>query len=345
MSIDNGTSRPVGTKYMNSNIEFGKYITVQAVTNNDNTFMGWVNAKTGEVVSNNSTYSFYTSGNDVLVAMYAVESAGKSLVTFRNDKTNQIIEIQYYGADDIIAFPAVADYPGYKFAGWDRTDAEIAEKLSKGESITITTKWDVKNVYFKVVINGGVITSSGGGGVDNNLAAYKKTTIAASAAESGKKFAYWMDEKGRIVSYNAEYSFYPHKNTELTAVYVAESETVDYKVISTVDIDSATLGDANTVFYSWDTTAAGFKVVNTGVLLVKKENYFESTFGVGTINPNVIQYVTPAGSVADGSYSVTVPSVQYGDTWIAKSFVQYRDANNVLRVVYSDLCENTKVEA
>ncbi len=342
MSVNGGTSRPVGTEYVNAGIDFGKYITVSAVTNNDNEFIGWVNAKTGQLVSKNATYSFYTSGNDVLVAMYMVDVQGKSLVTFRNNKTNQIVDIQYYGADDIIDYPAVADYLGYEFAGWDLSAAEVAEKLAAGENFTLTTKWNVKNVSFKVVVNDGAIISSAGTGADNMVVAYKGTVVKAKDAETGTRFAYWMDEQGRIVSYDSEYKFYPHKNTELTAVYVDENATVDYSIISTVDIDATTLGDANTVFFSWDSSHTDYDVLNRGVLLVKKEHYLESTFGVGTIDKNVLQFVPAIKNSNTGSYSITIPEVQLGDTWVAKSFVQYRDAEGVLRVVYSDVCEVTK---
>ena len=347
MSVDNGTSKPVGLYYVNSSMDFGKFVTVKAVTNNDYEFIGWVNAKTGEIVSINPTYSFYTSGNDVLVAMYAADhNEGKSLVTFRNDKTNQILDMQYYNLDNLgeLVFPAVVDYPGYEHVGWDRTDAQILEALQKGENITITTKWNAKPVYFKVKVNGGSVTNFVSGGVDDMYRAYKATTVTADKAPSGKKFAYWQDEKGRIVSYSEAYKFYPHKNTELTAVFVGTNEAVNGSVISTVDIDTTTLGDANTAFFSWDTSSVGYEIVNTGVLLVEKQHYFETTFGVGTIDPNVYQFV-PAMNHSNsktGSYSVTIPSVSEGDTWVAKSFVQYRDAQGVIRVVYSDLIEAAK---
>ncbi len=346
MSVNNGTSRPVGTNYINSSMDFGKYVTVKAKTNNDNKFMGWVNAKTGEIVSINTTYSFYTSGNDVLIAMYAVDSAGESLVTFRNDKTNQIIEVQYYSPDEIseIVFPNVVDYPGYTFAGWDLSDAEIIAKINAGENFTVTTKWTQNNVHFKLVVNNGSVQSSGGGGVDDVYTAYKATVVKADDAPAGKKFAYWKDEQGRIVSYKAEYKLYPHKNTELTAVYVDESQAVDYKIVSTVDIDANTLGDANTVFFSWDATNSDCEIINTGVLLVEKKHYYGDTFGLGTIDKNVYQYV-PAikhNNSKTGSYSVTIPNVLNEATWCAKSFVQYRDANGIVRVAYSELAEATK---
>ena len=343
MSIDGGASRPMGTKYMNSSMDFGKLITVKAETANDNVFVGWVNAKTGEVVSNSTTYSFYTSGNDVLIAMFAVDTAGKSIVTFRNDKTNQILEVQYYAPGDVIAFPSVVNYPGYEFIGWDHTDAQITEKLELGQNITITTKWKVKNISFRVEVKNGKITNSAGTGDDNMVVAYKGTIVTADEPAAGKKFAYWLDEQNRIVSYDAEYKMYPCKDTVLTAVYVNENTTIDYSIISTVDIDATTLGDANTVFFSWDTSKTDYTVLNAGVLLAKKGTFIDSTFGIGTIDEDVLQFV-PAVRTNTGNYSVTVPSVQIGDTWVAKSFVQYRDGDGVLRVVYSDLCEATKVE-
>lgn len=349
ISIDGGTSRPVGLHYVNSSMEFGKLVTMKASTNNDNEFIGWVNGKTGELVKTEPTLSVYTSGNDIWIAMYAVDhNEGKSLVTFRNDKTNQIIDMQYCSMDDIgeLVFPddKVADYPGYEHVGWDRTDAQILEALKNGDNITITTKWVTKDVYFKVVVNNGIISNFVSGGVDDMYRAYKATTVTANSAPSDKKFAYWQDEQGRIVSYSESYKFFPHKDTELTAVYVGLNDAVNGSVVSTVDIDSETLGDANTVFFSWDASATGYTIVNTGVLLVKKQNYYSSTFGVGSIDPNVLQFV-PAMSHSNsksGSYSITIPSVSEGETWVAKSFVQYRDAQGVIRVVYSDLAEATK---
>ena len=345
VSVDGSGYRPVGMTYVNPSMDFGRLVSVKASTNNDHKFLGWVNAKTGEVVKTEPQLSFYSSGNDVFIAMYEADhTSGKSLVTFKNDKTNQIIDIQYYGADDILAFPAVADYPGYKFVGWDKSDVQIMDALAKGENITITTKWVTNNVYFTVKVNGGELTSFVSGGVNDQYQAYKATVVTADAPASGQKFAYWTDEQGRIVSFDAEYKFYPHKNTELTAVYTSSSATISNQVISTVDIDTETLGDANTVFFSWDSSTTDYQIINVGVLLTKKENYYSGTFGVGTIDKNVLQFVPPVShrTFNANSYSITIPNVQVGDTWVAKSFVQYRDTEGVLRVAYSDLCEATK---
>ena len=345
ISIDGSAYRPVGTSYINPSMDFGKLVSMKATTNNDNKFVGWINAKTGEVIKTEPNLSIYTTGNDVIIAMYESDhTSGKSLVTFKNDKANQIIDVQYYGPDDIMAFPVVADYPGYKFVGWDKSDIQIMDALSKGENITITTKWVAKDVYFKVKVNGGSLTSFVSGGVNDMYQAYKATVVTADTPQSGQKFAYWVDEQGRIVSFDAEYKFYPHKNTELTAVYTSSSAAISKQVVTTVDIDATTLGDANTVFFSWDMSASDYTLLNVGVLLAKKEHYYSSTFGVGSIDKNVYQFVPLINHTTfnANTYSITIPNVQPGDTWVAKSFVQYKDSSGVIRIAYSDLCEVTK---
>ncbi len=349
LSVDNAASKPVGLRYTNKSMKFGKAVTVKAITNNnDYEFIGWVNAKTGEIASTSETYSFYTSGNDVFIAMYAVDDAeGKSLVTFKNDKTNQIIDMQYFGTNDIgmMTFPndKVADYPGYEHTGWDHTEAQILAAVQNGENITITTTWTAKAVYFKVAVNNGSVTEFISGGVDDMYRGYKAITVTADKAPAGEKFAYWTDEQGRIVSYKEAYKMFPHKNTELTAVYVPSSQTVS-GIVSTAYIDAQTLGDANTVFFSWDATTSEYDIMNTGVLLAKKQHYYADTFKVGTINENVLQFVPAINhkNSKTGSYSVTLPDVLEGETWVAMSFVQYRDSSGIVRFVYSELTEATK---
>ncbi|MBR3971586.1 MAG: starch-binding protein, partial [Ruminococcus sp.] len=227
MSVDGSAAKPMGIEYVNPSMEFGKAVTLTAQTTNGNSFIGWMDAKTGDMLTTSATYSFFTSGNDVLVALYSTDIPGGGLVTFRNDKTNQVIEIQYYYAEDTIEFPADLSYPGYEFTGWQYTEAEIKAMLSEGKDVTVNAVWQSKDVYFEIVVNGGYIAESGGSS-GNSYIGYKGTTVKATPAEN-EKFAYWMDEEGNVVSYSEEYKFYPYKNTELTAVFIS-------KIGSKVDI-------------------------------------------------------------------------------------------------------------
>ena len=82
-----------------------------------------------------------------------------------------------------------------------------------GEEIVDLTL--AKVVKTEIVVVGG----TGGG----KLAVGTKVTIKANAPEKGKVFKGWQDEKGNIVSTDAEYTFTVTGATTLTAVYEDKS--------------------------------------------------------------------------------------------------------------------------
>ncbi len=231
ISINDETPRPMGTKYVNASMDFGKKVVVTAETTNGNRFIGWLSAKTGDVLSTERTYTFYTSGNDVLIALFDTDLVSKGTVTFRNDKTNQIVDIQYYAHGESIVFPEDLMYPGYEFTGWSMTEAEIQAKLAEGKDVTVYPNWEVANQYFSITVDGGYV-SSNGGMQDGKYVGYKGTTITANTAPSGKTFAYWEDQYGNIVSYDTDYRFYPFEDCSFTAVYAVNTEEI-FDVIGT----------------------------------------------------------------------------------------------------------------
>lgn len=233
ISINDETPRPMGTKFVNASMEFGKKVVVTAETTNGNRFIGWVSAKTGDVLSTERTYTFYTSGNDVLIALFDTDLVSKGTVTFRNDKTNQIIDIQYYASGETIVFPDDITYAGYKFVGWSLTEAEIQARLSEGKDVTVYPVWEIEDQYFSITVEGGYV-SSHGGMKDGKYVGYKGTTITAKDAPNGKTFAYWEDQYGDIVSYDADYKFYPFEDCTYTAVFVINTEEI-FDVIGTYE--------------------------------------------------------------------------------------------------------------
>ena len=339
MSVDDGIARPLGKHYYNHHMDFGKQVKVTAQTTNDNAFVGWINGITGDILTTERTYTFYTTGNDVLIAMFKVDLDGMNTVTFRNDKSNQIIDIQYYSPDSDIVFPEDPSFLGYEFAQWDHTEEEIRELLVQGEDVTVRPIWEVKDVYVNITVNGGAVTKSAGVNTDGKYLAYKSITVTANAAPNGQMFSHWEDADGNIQSYDAEYKFYPYKDTELTAMYVSNTSLkLDYDVLVNAGIDSTTLGDSNTIFFSWSVPEKSeFTFISAGVLFADKNNYSESTFVVGTLDRGVTQFV-PAKKyqTSTGSHSITKTGVELGDEMIARAFVMYRDADGILRIAYSD---------
>ncbi len=220
MSMGISDEKPMGTSYVNPSMEFGVPVTVTAQTTNGNKFIGWMDAKNGDMLTTSLTYSFNTSGNDVLVALYDTGLDDRGIVTFRNDKTNQIVDIQYYASTDKIVFPNDISFPGYEFMGWNATQEEIQAKLSEGKDVTVLPVWRNEDVYFSISVNGGKVTDSPEP-VGGKYVGYKGTTVTANKAPAGKMFAYWADADGNVLSYSPEFKFYPYEDTELTATYIS----------------------------------------------------------------------------------------------------------------------------
>ncbi len=231
MSFGENDLKPMGTKYVNPSMEFGVKVTVSAETTNGNNFIGWMDAKSGNMLTTSLTYTFYSSGNEVLVALFDTDLQGKGTVTFRNDKTGQVLDIQYYSATDTIKFPENAVCPGYEFASWSLSEKEIKSRLSEGKDVTVIPVWNTKDVYFNITVKGGSVTHSEGE-YDGKYIGYKGTTVTAGTVPTGKIFAYWADEAGNVLSYEKEFKFYPYKDTVLTAHYIS-STTFGVDIVGT----------------------------------------------------------------------------------------------------------------
>ncbi len=339
--------RPQGTSYYNTKMDIGTAVTVVASTTNGNTFIGWVNVANNQIVSTSETYTFNTTGNDFVKAMYQTDVTGANLVVFKNDKSNQIREMQYYAYGDTIVFPNNPSQVGWDFTGWDHTEAQIQTKLQAGQDVTVLAKWTLAPMYVDItVVNGTAPNGNGEYGYNVQL------TITADAAPDGQKFAYWVDQDGNVRSYVSKYTFFPMTDMTLTAVYVDEDATIDYNVLVYIDnIDTITTDGKNVFSYSWNvpvTQTAGTEnaltYVGSGVLAIDEDYYYDGALVVGTTAPNSYQR-TPdsAHSTAVNSFSWTKSNVAVGDTWVARAYVQYKIAgDNTVHTAYSDIVTATK---
>ena len=339
VSVDGGKERPQGAVYLNSKIPVGSKVTVKA--NSGSKFLGWVNPANGQILTSMVSYTFYTGGNDQLRAVYQTPVEGANSVIFKNDKSNQILDMQYYCAEDEISFPNKTNYVGYNFVGWDHTAEEITAKLAQGEDVVVVPVWEVQLVYVNLEVSGGEVIGHGGMNEDGQYLANKQTVVLANTPSEGEKFSHWEDGNGRIKSYDSEYTFYPATDVKLTAKYVAEDEVIDYKVL--VNVDSCdTSGDYGTFNYNWFVPEAekGYTFMAAGLVAVNKDNYSEATFFHGTTDTNVWDRAA-VNAESKGVYNWTGP-VMSGQTWMAKAWVQYKDAEGNLCLEYSDLFEVSK---
>ncbi len=335
IAVDGGNARPQGATYLNSKAPKGAQVTVTANATDDATFIGWVNPISGVIVTTDRTHTFISSGNDFFKAMFAVKVEGVQMVVFKNDKANRILDSQYYAEGDTIEFPNAPTQVGFDFAGWNMTEAEIKSAIVSGQDVTVLANWTRQIVPVQVTVDGG----TGTGSYDANSA----VTVVANAAPAGQKFAYWTDTQGNIKSYSTEYKFYPVADTTLTAVFVPVNTAIDYQVLVSLDsIDTTSVADKNVFYYSWYCPEE-YTFVKAGVVAVNKDNYNEATFVAGSSDSNVYDR-SPSGTNLKpvNTFTWTKSNVTSGQTWMAKAYVQYRDAQGEVITVYSDVVKATK---
>lgn len=277
-------------------------------------------------------------------------SSGATVTGWINNNSDRIIQLSStegaMSAEEIAREELQATVnAANKIRHYNYTEAQILEKLAKGEDVTVLALWTVKQLYFSVKVNGGEVIAHGDMDKDGNYLAYRGVTVKANDASEGMKFVCWTDHNGNIKSYDAEYKFYIAEDTELTAVYMDADATVDYEVLVDVVMDATSSTTSNTILFSWNVPEqeTGYTFVKAGLLLVRYDNYNEETFEVGTSDSKVTQYSPKTEfQIPANVFSVNKSGVNSGDTWVVKAWVQYLDTNGELCVAYSDVVIETK---
>ena len=129
--------------------------------------------------------------------------------------------------------------------------------------------------------------------------------------------------------------FYAERNEEITAVYVNESEHVAAAGTTTiVDIQKDTTNNKLS-FVSMSSVPEGYNIVIGGIIATTDATI--GTSGDG-FNADTATYVRGRSSnAASYRYTWTKPNVHEGDTWYARAYLVYTDADENVYTVYGDL--------
>ena len=348
ISLNGGVNRPQGNSYANSKAPIGAAVKVTANEVAGKEFMGWINPANGQILTKEYTYSFTTSGNDFIKAMYKTDIDGVNSVIFKNGKAysgnGQILDMQYYAYGDEITTPANPSQVGFDFKGWDTTEEGIQENLKNNKDTEVLATWKAQFVYVPVEIIGG--TGEGTVDAQGNYVANLKMTLTADEAPEGMRFGYWtLDSK--VMSYSEVCTFYPYAACKVEAVFIDEDTQPEYQAVVRINtIDTVTEEIKNIFYYSWCVPEAGMEVtyVKAGIVAMNEKFYDGTNLYVGSPESNMFDR-SPEGTTAnkaENTYTWTKTNVAVGDTWVAKAYVQYRTVDGTLHTVYSDLARATK---
>ena len=197
--------------------------------------------------------------------------------------------------------------------------------------------WEIAKVYNKIEVVDGTVTE---GTVENGEAlAYGKYTVTAISAPDGYKFAYWKNQENKIMSYDAEYTFYLNGDTTLTAVFVEENEEIEYQALAFISADPTVDGEKIQYTLSWDVSCVG-TIKSVGLMIVNKKDYNADTFYHGSGDSKIFDRALSSTVTTDkNTYGIGKNSSYYDNTYIACTWVIYTDASGAEHTVYSEFAE------
>lgn len=140
---------------------FGTKVTLSADAPDGYVFDGWYETVTKRIFSYDNEYTFVITSNTNIEARF-IENSSATL-TFANDSGQKTLIIdktisQWRQTDSISSLEPKVPYKlGCDNGRWDYNEADVLAKLSNGEDVTITPKYDGTPIYPQVPVADGEI--------------------------------------------------------------------------------------------------------------------------------------------------------------------------------------------
>ncbi len=309
-------SYPQGTKFK-----------LEAMKKNgqDSTFMYWLDSKSSRVVSFNPVYEFVLGTETTLQAVYAYSrNADNKFIAFKD--INDKILTQGYTSSSI-KVPQDPAMLGYSFRCWtgnghlyDFVPRDIVKSTDVSGHTIFKAGYVKKTEKYMVSIVGANI--EGGEYMYNDF-----VSVTHKEAEEGKRFAYWTRD-GKIVSYDADYSFYVGNfDTTVEAVFVDIDDVV--AEIPIIVMSEPQIVETNKIsFVAERNLPSQYKLIETGIILSSSKSDIDlETTGI---------LKAKSTSVANkGQYSIRKKDVNPSETWFARGYMIYLDGKTVV-TIYSE---------
>ena len=250
-------------------------VTLKAMPIEGAVFAGW--EIDGKVVSTANTLEL-TMYKDITVTPIFQEEQKSTITVVFLDMYNNVtasytnMTAADFQAEMAKAIPTPAEYPGYTFVGWSKTDDAIK---ALDASATITSSYETRGNSYTVNAQGANITVNGETKADTfaDIAYDTEVTVSADNAKA------WAID-GTTVAVGSSYTFYVGSDVTITPVTDA---VTDKPMTAIVSAAPATAGSYRVSFLASSYIPAGYTVIDRGFVYGKGATQDELTLEkVGT---------------------------------------------------------------
>ena len=237
-------------------------------------------------------------------------------------------------------FPSDPDYYGHTFTGWSMTADEINELLQNDECVCVVAQFEKNIKYYSVNVGGGYVSYTDSD-KDNGENSYRELSLVRITPDYSEStpFAYWADSNGKVLSYNAEFSFYVSSDVSIYAVYSDD----EFKHQPLIRITNAVpdKDGSKITFIAQREIPIDCTVLSHGIILTSDSMHNEGTFIIGA---DGVLKGTSIKTANSGTYTLYKSNVNTGDTWYARGYVNYKTADGKVKTIYSDIVSSTMEE-
>lgn len=313
-------------------------VTLKAMPIEGAVFAGW--EIDGKVVSTADTLEL-TMYKDITVTPIFQEEQKSTITVVFLDMYNNVtasytnMTAADFQAEMAKAIPTPAEYPGYTFAGWSKTDDAIK---ALDASATITSSYKTRGNSYTVNAQGANITVNGEtkAGTFADIAYDTEVTVSADNAKA------WAID-GTTVAVGSSYTFYVGSDVTITPVTDA---VTDKPMTAIVSAAPATAGSYRVSFLASSYIPAGYTVIDRGFVYGKGATQDELTLEkVGTTiaatgaKVKSISVPTNKDTVNDFGLVYGVKNKDAAATAVAYVTVKSMADDNSVTTVYSTISE------
>ena len=313
----------------------GKGSTVKLLSESDD-FMFYSDS-TGNTFGYEGEYTFDMVSATTVDAWFENTSTDKACIIYKNTNSSQQIlsmvtmrvsDIDTYFTEHLID---TANKFGYRFTSWNKTVAEIvSEAKSNGGTIFVEPSYESLEHLYTVELIDGTFASTGErtGSFQINTTA----TIVADNAPEGKKFAYWTNKAGVVISDSPSINLSIITDETYKANFVDEDATVELE--PTVVLSAAYDKSAERVRTSAQRFVPdGYTLSAYGLVFAKDVMYAEDKMTLEDVdNVNLRMSINSNPQTASGIWVNTISCV---DFVCVRAYIIYVDAEGESHTVYT----------